>query len=209
VSMDGLSSSKGPFWWDRDFDASGKPIRADVRVVAREIWNDACQQARALLGEPCEASGLMETSVLHISRYVDRRAESVSAQDIKALLMCAFGRGLRRRARKLRRIHLAGSLSDIAALHARSCIGQEDFRLDADKAARQLSKRGRKMYELRHAGFEWKEIAKLLNTTDAAARTEFSRELRNAKRRLERQRALLRSNKKPKRDTDSSGEQRR
>src|SRR5947207_12558704 len=181
-------SGKGPFWWDRDCDSSGKPIRVDVRVAAHEIWDDACQRTRIWLGEPCEAADLMESSVLQISRYLDGRGPAPSPQEIKALLMCAFCRTLRRRARKLQRIQPAGNLSDLSALEARGCVGQEDYRLDAEKAARQLSKRGRKLYELRHAGFAWKEIAKVLNSTDAAARAEFSRELRNAKRKLERRR---------------------
>ena len=53
--------------------------------------------------------------------------------------------------------------------------------MDAEKAARQLTQRGRRMYELRSAGFEWKEIAKLLTTTDAAARAEFSRDLKRVR----------------------------
>ena len=51
-------------------DPTGKPIRLDVRSAAREVWNDACNQTRALLGEPCEAGGLMERSVSQISRYL-------------------------------------------------------------------------------------------------------------------------------------------
>ena len=61
---------------------------------------------------------------------------------------------------------------------------EEDCRLDAEKAARHLSARGRQMYELRHAGFEWREIAQKLSTTDAAARAEFSRELKRARLKL-------------------------
>jgi hypothetical protein len=67
---------------------------------------------------------------------------------------------------------------------ARSCTAEEDCRLDAEKAARQLSERGRQMYELRHAGFEWREVAQKLNTTDAAARAEFSRELKRARMKI-------------------------
>jgi hypothetical protein len=66
----------------------------------------------------------------------------------------------------------------------RSCTTEEDCRLDAEKAARQLYARGRQMYELRHAGFEWREIAQILTTTDAAARAEYSRELKRARQKL-------------------------
>ena len=64
---------------------------------------------------------------------------------------------------------------------SQSCTSKDDCHLDAEKATRQLSERGRKMYELRDAGFEWKEIAAILHMTDAAARAEFSRELKRAR----------------------------
>jgi len=178
-------SGKNPVWWDQELDPTGKPIRLDVRSAAREVWNDACNQTRALLGEPCEAAGLMERSVVQISRYLNRRGVATFSQDTSSLLMCAFCRALRRHVVKLRRIELAPDLSETSARPpTRSCTSEEDCRLDAEKAARQLSARGRQMYKLRHAGFEWREIAQKLSTTDAAARAEFSRELKRARLKL-------------------------
>ena len=178
-------SGKNPAWWDQELDPTGKPIRLDVRSAAREVWNDACTQARALLGEPCEAAGIMERSVVQISRYLNRRGVAAFSQDTSSLLMCAFCRALRRHVVRLRRIELAPDLSEASERPpTRSCTTEEDCRLDAEKAARQLSARGRQMYELRHAGFEWREIAQKLSITDAAARAEFSRELKRAKLKL-------------------------
>jgi hypothetical protein len=37
------------------------------------------------------------------------------------------------------------------------------------------------MLELRKVGFEWKEIAAVLKTTECAARAEFSREVKKAR----------------------------
>jgi hypothetical protein len=191
-------SSKGPFWWDRELDSTGKPIRMDVRAAAGEIWEKACQQTRALLGEPCESGGLMERSVTQISRYLDRRAVTLSPENTGRLLMFAFRRGLRRHAAKLRRLQLGGDINEASTSPSvRSCTSKEDCRLDAEKAARYLCKRARKMYELRNAGFEWKEIAEMLNTTDAAARAEFSRELKRAKHKLKRERASLKKGSSP------------
>ena len=48
-------------WWDRDVDSEGKPIRADVRSAARDLWDYACEQARMFLGDASEAPELMET----------------------------------------------------------------------------------------------------------------------------------------------------
>lgn len=181
VSMNTVSG-KDLLWWDRELDPTGKPIRLDVRSAAREVWNDACNRTRALLGEPCEAAGLMERSVVQISRYLNRRGLPMFSQDTSGLLMCAFCRALRRHLAKARRIELVDDLSEVSEPRpARSCTSEEDCRLDAEKGARQLSKRGRQMYELRHAGFEWGEIAQKLKTTDAAARAEFSRELKRAR----------------------------
>jgi hypothetical protein len=183
-------SSKSPIWWDQELDPTGKPIRLDVRSAAREVWKDACNQTRALLGEPCEAAGLMERSVVQISRYLNRRGVATFSQDTSSLLMCAFCRALRRHVVKLRRIELAPDLSEASERPpTRSCTTEEDCRLDAEKAARQLSARGRQMYKLRHAGFEWREIAQILKTTDVAARAEFSRELRRAKLKMKNERA--------------------
>lgn len=181
VSMNTLSG-KGPLWWDRELDPTGKPIRLDVRSAAREVWNDACNQTRSLLGEPCEAAGLMERSVVQVSRYLNRRGLPMFSQDTSGILMCAFCRALRRTVAKLRRIELADDVNALSQTHSpHSCTSKEDCRLDAEKATRQFSERGRKMYKLRDAGFEWKEIAATLNTTDAAARAEFSRELKRAR----------------------------
>jgi hypothetical protein len=176
---------KGPLWWDRELDPTGKLIRLDVRSAAREVWSDACNQTRALLGEPCEAAGLMERSVAQISRYLNRRGVATFSQDTNGLLMCAFRRALRRHVARLRRVELAPDLSEASERPpARSCTTEEDCRLDAEKAARELSERGRQMYQLRHAGFEWREVAQKLNTTDAAARAEFSRELKRARMKI-------------------------
>jgi DNA-directed RNA polymerase specialized sigma24 family protein len=184
-------SGKNPAWWDQELDPTGKPIRLDVRSAAREVWNDACTQARSLLGEPCEAAGLMERSVVQISRYLNRRGVATFSQDTSSLLMCAFCRALRRHVVKLRRIELAPDLSEASERPpTRSCTTEEDCRLDAEKAARQLSARGRQMYKLRHAGFEWREIAQKLSTTDAAARAEFSRELKRARMKMKNEGAI-------------------
>jgi hypothetical protein len=184
-------SDKSPVWWDQELDPTGRPIRLDVRCAAHELWNNACTRTRAVLGEPCEAAGLMERSVVQISRYLNRRGAATFSQDTNGLLMCAFSRALRRHVAKLRRIELAPDLNEASERGpARSCTTEEDCRLDAEKAARQLSDRGRQMYELRHAGFEWREIAQILNTTDAAARAEFSRELKRARLKMKNEGAI-------------------
>lgn len=83
-------------WWDREFDAAGKPLRVDVRNAACKLWNDACKQTQYLLGEPYDAAELMERSVAQVSRYLDQRAIPLFNQDLSALLICAFCRCLQK-----------------------------------------------------------------------------------------------------------------
>jgi hypothetical protein len=176
-------AEKSPIWWDRDVDAAGRPIRPDVRAAAHDVWLRACARTEAVLGESGDASGFMEASVAQISRYLDRGGSAANAHDIPGLLMTAFSRTLRRYAMKLRRIQLVDDISEFTepVPTSGSCANKEDCRLDAEKAARYLSDRGRVMLDLRRVGFEWKEIAVILNTTDCAVRAEFSREVKKAR----------------------------
>ncbi len=181
-------SGNNLLWWDRETDYSGRPIRADVRAAARQVWDDACQKTRASLGEACEAAGLMETTVTQVSRYLDRQGIPLFAQDTGGLILCAFIRALRRYAARHRRVELAERPEELAAPNVgRHCTRKADCELDAKKAASHLSERGRKMYELRKTGFEWKEVAQALNTTEGAARAEYSRELKRARLKLRNQ----------------------
>lgn len=179
-----IHSSEDLPWWDREFDASGTSIRADVRASARELWSNACRQTKALLGEACEAYRLMERAVIQISRYLDRQAIPLFARDTDRLLMCAFGRALRRLAAKRRRIVLPGDSEIDAMLTARRIAIDQDRMLDAERATSQFSDRTRRMHDFREAGYDWKEIAPMFDTTEAAARAEYSRELKKARQKL-------------------------
>jgi DNA-directed RNA polymerase specialized sigma24 family protein len=143
-------------------------------------------RVQAALGDPADAAHLMERSVSQVSRYLDRIGSAPYASDITGLLMSAFSRALRRYATKLNRIELVGDVNELSEpTPARSCASKEDCRLDAEKAARNLSERGRTMVDLRRVGFEWKEIAEILKTTDCAARAEYSREMKRAKQKVQ------------------------
>jgi DNA-directed RNA polymerase specialized sigma24 family protein len=179
--MDAFSGSN-LLWWDRDTDSSGRAIREDVRAAARQVWDDACKKTRALLGEPCEAAGMMEKTVTQVSRYLDRRGIPMFAQDTGGLVLCAFCRALRRYAARHQRVEVAEKPEELSAPDAgKHCTSKADCGLDAKKAASRLSPRGRKMYELRKVGFGWNEVAQMLNTTAGAARAEYSRELKRAR----------------------------
>lgn len=185
--MDAFSGNN-LLWWDRETDSSGRAIREDVRAAARQVWDDACKKTRALLGEPCEAAGLMERTVTQVSRYLDRRGIPMFAQDTGGLVLCAFCRALRRYGARHQRVELVQNAEELSAPDAgKHCTSKADCGLDAKKAASHLSPRGRKMYEGRRSGFEWKEIAQMLGTTAGAARAEYSRELKRARLKLRNQ----------------------
>jgi len=192
-----MCTDEGLSWWDRDVDSEGNPIRADVRSAGRNLWEHACEQAHTFLGDASEAPELMETSVLQVSHYLDRRATPLFERDAGALLVCAFYRGLRRHLSKLRRLELT---ADVATLPpprpGRSCPSKEDCRLDAERVLRKLSDRARRMFEFRKRGYDWEEVAAILNTSDGAARAEYSRELKRLKMKLAN---------KPNRKTESAG----
>ena len=69
-------------WWDRDVDHAGRPIRPDVRLAAHEIWEQACQRTQAVLSDHAPAAELMETAVVQVSRYLDRRGVPVIFQHV-------------------------------------------------------------------------------------------------------------------------------
>lgn len=111
---------------------------------------------------------------------MDRKNAPTCAKDTAAILMVALGRNLRRYAAKMKRVELLDDVSNLIdpASHGASGISKLDCLIDTEKVSRKLSSRSRVMLHLRTVGFDWKEIAAALKTTDCAARAEFSREIR-------------------------------
>ena len=171
-----------PVWWDREFDSSGRQIRADVRAAAHEIWPNACRQARALLGDVSEAPEVMEKVVVQVSRYLDRTGAGLFTQNTSGVLMCAFCRALRRYALRLKRLQLVGGSTELSQLRtAGNWSALVELWLELERLSRNVSDQTRAMVGLRLRGFDWKEIAGVLQITDTAARTAFWREVRRAR----------------------------
>src|SRR5262245_4058758 len=100
-------------WWDREFDEQDKPIRADVREAAHEVWQTLQARARATLGDAAEAPELMEAAVAYISRHLDHAAVSPPPGKAKRLLALHFSQLLYKRARRLRRLECVGTGADL------------------------------------------------------------------------------------------------
>jgi hypothetical protein len=171
-------------WWDSDADRTGRPIRPDVRAAAHLIWNSARRRVQALLGDTSEAPELMEKSVEQVSRYLERIRAGLFTQNTTGILMCAFCRALRRYAVKLNRLQFVGGSAELS--EQRTVVNWAalvERRLDLEKLSRNLTHRSRIMLGLRSSGFDWKEIAGVLQMTEVAARAAFWREVKRAKRR--------------------------
>lgn len=164
-------------WWDRDFDSGGRPIRSDVRSAARELWDQSCQHTVAVLGDDGPAAELMENAVAGVSRYLDRIGAPPASRK-HGLVLIAFCRALRRYRARSSRLELVGASTDFGDLAiANGWVVQADARLDLEKLIRRLSRRNNKVLMLRAAGYEWKEIAPVFETTVAAIRNSFWREI--------------------------------
>src|SRR5579862_1573494 len=99
---------EGPMWWDRDVDDQGRPIRADVREAAHQLWPEAVKRVKRTLHDCADAAGLMEISVVQISRHLDRTNTPAFAPNIPSLLSLHFSQELKRLAKRLGKIILVG-----------------------------------------------------------------------------------------------------
>jgi len=167
-----------PVWWDRDFDAGGRPIRPDVRAAARDLWEQARRQTIAALADDAPAAELMETTVAQVSRYLDRAGAALHSRK-HGLVMIAFCRALGRHRAKFLRLELVGGSTDFRDLAiARDWVSQADARLELeDLIRRRLSDRSTEVLMLRALGYDWKEIAQVFGMTVSAIRNRFWREI--------------------------------
>ena len=172
-------------WWDREVDFAGRPIRPDVRAAAQEIWREACRRTEAVLADYGQASELMESCVMQVSRYLDRQCVPLYSRTMNGLLTLAFTRSLQKQAAKLKRLESVGGTNDISAYHADDLWSRQvEARIDLDNLVRRLSQRSSTILALRYAGYDWQEIARLLGTSVTSIRNSFWREVRRITREI-------------------------
>ena len=180
------SSERFPPWWDREIDEeTGSTFRPDVREAANMLWKWVCIKAREILGDSTDAAEVLESSVKTISRYLDKNNVPLHTADPSGLLAVACYRRLRRLARRQRRIEFVGTSSELTEIlrvpEWRDQIGR---RLFLEELARELDLETRGILRLRIAGYDWKEIARMLRLSASALRQSFWRDVRKAHLRL-------------------------
>lgn len=165
-------------WFDREFDSFGNPIRSDVREAAKAKWPQLSALARRRFGgRESEIQELFEKSVEIVSRYLDRK--KAPPQDPSALLALRFRQELHALGRRVDRVTTAGTSTDLEPM-----LGGSEWREQADRhifleeLVRHLSKQNRTVLRLRGAGYEWSEIAKMVQSNASTVRNNFWRELR-------------------------------
>jgi AraC-like DNA-binding protein len=173
-------------WWDRDSDEeTGRPFRPDVREAAHRVWKWVACKTQEILGDPSDAAEVLESSVKIISRYLDKNNVPLHSADPGGLLTLACYRALHRLARRRRRIEFVGTSSELAdILRVPDRHDEIDRRMFLKELARELDVENRGILRLRIAGYDWKEIGRMLGMSASTLRQGFWRDVRKAHLRL-------------------------
>jgi hypothetical protein len=175
----------GPIWWDRDADDQGRPIRADVRQAAHQLWPEAVKRVRRTLSDPAEASELMEISVVQISHHLDHTNMPLFASKIPSLLSLHFSQELKRLAKKLGRIKLVGDKANIEQYAVVECWAEQiDRRLDFKKVIARLKATSRTIVAMRLEEHNWNLIGAKMGDSPASLRRSFWKDLREVLSRM-------------------------
>jgi hypothetical protein len=168
-----------PPWWDREFDATGTPIRDDVRIAAISAWEKVCKVVQKDLGDLTDAAQLLERSVDRISVYLNKR--NAAPQDPSGLLILDVYRSVRRLARQRNRIKAVGTASELSRLLGAPDLSDEvERQIFLDKLISILPAEVGGLLRFRMEGFEWDEIAEMLNCDSSSLRKRFWRTIRRA-----------------------------
>jgi RNA polymerase sigma factor (sigma-70 family) len=167
-----------PSWWDREHDRAGEVIRPDVRRAAEQLWPRLFRFAQQVIADSeFEAQELLERVVDSISRYLN--SKNAAPQDPSGLLVVKFRQELYRVARKQRRLETVGRDTDVVEPPRFDGWAEEaDRRIFLQELVRALSERNRGVLRLRMAGYDWREIAQMMQLNVSTVRNSFWRDVR-------------------------------
>lgn len=169
-------------WLSRG-STEGIAIRDDVRAAAAKVWGMACRETRIAMGDDAETAALMEIAVAQTSQYLNSPAKRSAPSSAKAVLLKVFRRLLYRRAKRWERLEPIGHEVELRA-SVPSWEDQVVSVLFLEKLRRYLSQESVNILLLRGDGRTWAEIAQAMNSTTAAVRNSFWRDVDNAKNKL-------------------------
>ena len=174
-----------PLWWDRDVDDQGKPIRADVRQAAQELWPQAVGRVRRALSDAYEAAELMEATVLHVSRYLDRVDALCFASNVRSLVSLHFSQELKRLASRLGRVKFVGDGTTIEQQAVVTGWADRIHRqLDFARIIGRLKDINRTVVLMRMQEHDWNVIGAKLGILPATVRRAFWKDLRDVLARM-------------------------
>jgi len=175
----------GPLWWDRDVDDQGRPIRADVREAAHQLWPEAVRRVKRTLHDFAEAAELMEISVVQISRHLDRANTPTFAPNIPSLLSLHFSQELNRLAKRLGKILLFGDQASIEHCAVSEGWAEKiDRHLDFKKIIGGLKATSRTIVAMRLEEHNWDLIGAKIGESPASLRRAFWKDLRDVVSRM-------------------------
>ena len=177
-----LIREDAPLWWDREVDDRGRPIRADVREAARQIWPSCCARVEATLHDVGEAPGLMEAAVAYISRYLTRHKALAFYPQARSLLSLHFSQDLKRRAGRESRIQAVGLAADLDLLTrpSSSWVEEIEFWQDMAKLHRRVDDRSWISLVMRYMGHDWPEVSEKLGIAVSTAQNHFRENFKRA-----------------------------
>lgn len=164
-------------WFDRDHDASGNPIRNDVREAARKKWPQLRAMAIRRIGDrELEIQEVFERVVAKVSAYLNEIQSP--PQDPSGLLVLRFKQDIGSLARRIERLQLSGDTSDMESLLENPDWGKDvDRQIFLEEIVRSLSDSNRAALRLRGAGYSWDEIAAMFGAKSSTLRNQFWREI--------------------------------
>jgi hypothetical protein len=153
-------------YWNRELDASGRPIDHPIRLAAETFWRTAIDIADASLGDPYIAPEVMDVAVERTAIYVAERGIA-DEEHIGRLLLQFYRREVRRLRSRQNKMRYIGHLDDVVAHNSLPVAPAETLhnRIDAATLLERADPKVREAMVLHYAHSNtWDEVARQMGT---------------------------------------------